>query len=85
MNQIPETVQVAMADFMPRGLRNEDVELGHIPYLYSLVPMAQAAKAPIHSLEFKDGVIGSQYKQVKEFKNLMSDISDKVLANLGVV
>jgi cellulose biosynthesis protein BcsQ len=85
MNKIPETVRAAMVDFMPDGLKNDDVELGHIPYLYSLIPMAQAAKAPMHSLEFKDGVIGSQYGQVKEFNRLMSDISDKVLANLGAL
>lgn len=82
MKQIPITVQAAMADLMAGGLGAQDVELGHIPYLYSLVPMAQAAKAPMHALEYGDGVIGNQYGQVKDFKLLMSKISDRLLLNL---
>lgn len=82
MKQIPETVRTAMAPFTPTSLQDDYLELGHIPYLYSLVPMAQAAKSPIHSLTNSDGVIGSQYGQVKAFSNLMSGISDKLIRNL---
>jgi len=85
MNRIPETVHNAMENFLPEKLDFEHVELGHIPYLYSLVPMAQAVKAPMHTLEHSDGVIGNQYKQVNEFQYLMSSISDKILENLGLV
>lgn len=85
MNRIPDTVKNSMASFLPEKLDFKHVELGHIPYLYSLVPMAQAAKAPMHTLEHSDGVIGNQYKQVKEFQELMSSISDKILANLELV
>jgi cellulose biosynthesis protein BcsQ len=82
MKQIPATVKEAMAPFTPASLNMQDLELGHIPYLYSLVPMAQAAKSPIHALEYADGVIGSQYGQVKSFSVLMSGICDKLLQNL---
>lgn len=85
MNRIPETVRISMAEFLPDELSDKDVELGHIPYVYSLVPMAQAAKAPIHTLVYADGVIGSQYKQVIQFQELMSNISDKILANLELI
>ena len=82
MKQIPSTVQDAMQNLIGAGLDLQDVELGHIPYLYSLVPMAQAAKAPMHALEYSDGVIGNQYGQVKDFQALMSKISDKLISNL---
>jgi hypothetical protein len=82
MKKIPETVQEAMKNLVAVGLDSQDVELGHIPYLYSLVPMAQAAKAPMHALEYSDGVIGNQYGQVKDFQRLMSQISDKLVTNL---
>ncbi|MFY7865521.1 ParA family protein [Roseateles sp.] len=82
MKQIPGTVQETMRDLVGGGLDLNDLELGHIPYLYSLVPMAQAAKAPMHALEYSDGVIGNQYGQVKDFKKLMSEISQKLLSNL---
>jgi cellulose biosynthesis protein BcsQ len=82
MKRIPGTVQSAMDQFVPKGVDEEQLQLGHIPYLYSLVPMAQAAKAPMHALTFADGVIGSQYGQVKDFQDLMSQICDRLLANL---
>jgi hypothetical protein len=82
MNRIPNTVQESMVGFLPKNLSFNHIELGHIPYLYSLVPMAQAAKAPMHALGSSDGVVGSQYKQVIEFQELMSEISNKILENL---
>ena len=68
----------------PRQLAREDVELGHIPFLYSLVPMAQSAKTPIHGLTAGDGVVGSQYAQVKAYGELMSRLCDRLLANVGL-
>lgn len=82
MKRIPGTVQEAMSGLVHGSLDAKALELGHIPYLYSLVPMAQAAKAPMHALTYGDGVIGSQYGQVKDFQDLMSQISDRLLANL---
>lgn len=82
MKKIPDTVKEAMEPFTLSTIPLPDLELGHIPYLYSLVPMAQSAKSPIHELSNADGVIGSQYGQVKSFSKLMSDICDKLLRNL---
>lgn len=84
MRRIPSTVEQSMNDLVPRQLENQELELGRIPYLYSLVPLAQTAKAPIHNLQGGDGVIGSQYGQVGEFRSLMSRISTQVLRNLEV-
>ena len=55
MKQIPGTVHEAMKNLVGVGLDLQDVELGHIPYIYSLVPMAQAAKAPMHAIKYIDG------------------------------
>jgi len=82
MQRIPTTVMDAMHDLRPQALSSENLELGRIPYLYSLVPMAQAAKAPMHTLAYADGVIGSGYGQVKDFQELMSAICDRLLLNL---
>lgn len=82
MKQIPETVREAMMPFTQQGLAEEKLELGHIPYLYSLVPMAQASKVPIHALTSSDGVVGNQYAQVQSYQSLMSTLCDKLLLNL---
>jgi cellulose biosynthesis protein BcsQ len=82
MRKIPETVREAMLPFAKPGLAESNLELGHIPYLYSLVPMAQASKVPIHALTSADGVVGNQYAQVKSYSSLMSTLCDKLLRNL---
>jgi cellulose biosynthesis protein BcsQ len=82
MKRIPETVLQAMGPFMKPGLASQNLELGHIPYLYSLVPMAQASKVPIHALTSADGVVGNQYAQVLSYQKLMLDLCQKLLRNL---
>lgn len=82
MKRIPGTVEEAMSYLAAGNLTPTALALGHIPYLHSLVPMSQAAKAPMHALAYGDGIIGSQYGQVKDFHELMSNISDRLLANL---
>jgi cellulose biosynthesis protein BcsQ len=82
MKLIPDTVLEAMHPFIKETLPKENLELGRIPYLYSLVPMAQAAKAPIHALTSADGVVGNQYAQVQAYQALMSTLCDKLLRNL---
>lgn len=83
MQKIPATVNDAMKFLMPTGLDDADLELGHIPNLYSLIPMAQSAKAPIHELSSADGLVGSQYTQVRSYAELIDSLSDKLLANVG--
>jgi len=84
MQQIPETIRSSLDFLIPEYHKEKDLELGHIPYLYSLIPMAQSAKAPIHTLEYGDGVRGSQSKQVKSYASLMHSVCSKLLENMGV-
>ncbi len=82
MQQIPSTITNSLDFLIPQYIKKQNLELGHIPYLYSLVPMAQSAKAPIHKLESKDGLVGSQYQQVKDYADLMENVCTKLLGNM---
>lgn len=84
MEEIPGTVADAMEFLIPNAGALPHMELGHIPYLYSLVPMAQAAKAPIHDLKNNDGIVGSQYAQVRSYGELMDSLCEKLLQNVGL-
>jgi ATPases involved in chromosome partitioning len=84
MKEIPKTIKDQLNFLMPSDLNFDKLELGHIPYLYSLIPMAQSAKTPIHKLENKDGVVGNQYKQVKDYAFLMESVCSKLLENMRV-
>ena len=80
MKDIPRFVEDSMRKLSKKEL---DLELGHIPYVYSLIPMAQTAKSPIFLLNNSDGLVGSQYAQVASFKELMKDICHKLIKNIG--
>ncbi|MBW8311611.1 MAG: AAA family ATPase [Rhizobium sp.] len=82
MREIPSTVETAMDFLRPTMLSAQDLELGHIPNLFSLVPMAQSAKAPIHDLGNSDGLVGSQYSQVTAYTSTLDALTRKLLRNL---
>ncbi len=59
------------------GVDEEDVNLGEIPTLSSVVPLSQQAHAPIFDLGAKDGIVGSQYTRVSEAAVFFHKISEK--------
>lgn len=63
-------------------LDNSMAKLGDIPHLYSLVPLAQKKAVPIHGLASTDGLVGSQFAAVREFKRTIEPIARKLLDNL---
>jgi cellulose biosynthesis protein BcsQ len=58
-------------------------KLGDIPHLYSLVPLAQKRAVPIHGLTSTDGLVGSQFAAVRDFKKMIDPIARNLLRNLG--
>jgi hypothetical protein len=83
MAQIPKTVKQYL-DFLKRqDLPEQDLELGHIPFLYSLVPLAQTERVPIHALKESKRLIGNQFRQVEDYYKLMDSFCDRLLKNIG--
>lgn len=83
MSQIPDTVFNSMEFIFSPTIDRSDLELGHIPYINSLIPMAQAAKSPVHQLRAGDGIVGSQYKNAKDYGELLNLLCDRLLQNIG--
>ena len=84
MQKIPQTVIDSLNFLTPEHLGIKDLELGHIPYVYSLVPLSQSGKAPIHALTKNEGLVGSQYEQVKSYAELMDSFCSRLLLNTGM-
>jgi cellulose biosynthesis protein BcsQ len=85
MREIPATI-IKYLDFItPATLGLNELELGHIPYLYSLIPISQSARKPIHKLEHGDGVVGQQFGQIKEYDKLIDSICDKLIRNMDLL
>lgn len=60
-------------------------KLGDIPHLYSLVPLAQKRAVPIHGLSSTDGLVGSQFAAVRDFRTRIEPIARNLLRNLGML
>lgn len=59
-------------------------ELGIVPNMFSMVPLAQAAHAPIADLEPSDGVRGAQVTQQSRYLVQLNGMFERLAANLGL-
>lgn len=65
--------------------KGRDFELGSIPNFHSLIPMSQTSRKPVFALSGSDGVVGAHFQKVKEFESIISEISNRLLGNIGEV
>ncbi|WP_375345364.1 ParA family protein [Priestia megaterium] len=77
------TILRHLGDFIPRGIKEEEIKLGDIPYVYSIVPLSQTANMPIFDLSHKNGVRGNQTSSVAEYKQFIDGIALNFLKNIG--
>lgn len=84
MQEIPSTVTASLDFLLPAHGHADALKLGDVPFVYSLVPLSQTSRAPIHALTREDRLMGPQYKQVEEYSSLMTHFCTRLLANIGV-
>lgn len=83
ISRIPETIEDDLGFMILEGLGLDKLNLGDIPYLYSIVPLAQSNKAPMFELKSSDGVTGSQTSSVKKYEGMIHSITMNILRNIG--
>lgn len=76
--QIPDRVK-ALLEWTPKGL---DPDLGVVPNMFAMVPLAQAVHAPITDLTNSDGLRGAQISQQDKYSRQLDALADRLLANL---
>jgi cellulose biosynthesis protein BcsQ len=83
---VPQQIKESLTQFTPEPLQAAEAQLnlGDIPHLYSLVPLAQKNAVPISGLSSKDGLVGSQYRQQESFKSMISEVADAFLRNIDI-
>jgi hypothetical protein len=52
--------------------------------MYSLVPLAQEAKVPIHRIESRHGLVGAQYGQRDIYAEFIKRLAEALLKNVGL-
>ncbi|GEP08589.1 hypothetical protein MGN01_04340 [Methylobacterium gnaphalii] len=80
--QIPEEIARSLGQFIAAPLNNDDVHLGDVPHMFSLVPLAQTAHAPIHKLTRADGLSGGQFQQQAQYKDFIKALAETLMKNL---
>jgi cellulose biosynthesis protein BcsQ len=82
LGDLPQRVLEAMESYFT--LDPEVLNLGDVPNLYSLIPLAQIAKSPISGLTGADGLSGGAYAQQRQYSSLIESVGIRMLENLGL-
>jgi cellulose biosynthesis protein BcsQ len=86
IGNVDSEIQSALKSYYSPSLRQDSdlAKLGDIPHLYSLVPLAQKRAVPIHGLSSTDGLVGSQFASVRDFRRMIDPIARNLLRNLEI-
>lgn len=85
LDDIPREMISNLLGFAAQGVDEGKAKLGDVPNMFSLIPLAQTAKAPILGLSSNDGLVGSQFLQAKSYSALMEQVTDSLGKNIGIL
>lgn len=80
-NQIPDRARLLNKFASPEMV---DSDLGIVPNMFSMIPLAQSVHAPIMELTPKDGVRGAQVSQQRSYSEQLKKIGDALAFNAGI-
>jgi cellulose biosynthesis protein BcsQ len=75
LSDVPNEVKTYLTKF---SVKDSSFILGDVPNLYSLIPLAQSANAPIIALKAKDGLVGSQFSQAANYRDLIGSLAERI-------
>lgn len=82
MKKVAPVIKTNFVDKLQPDYGKLKYQLGTIPNLFSLIPMAQFARRPIFALRSSDGVRGAHFSKVKESYDLFESIAERFETNL---
>lgn len=65
------------------GIESEELKLGDVPYVYSIIPLSQTANTPIFELSYATGVRGNQTSSVENYKKYLNTLAENFVKNIG--
>lgn len=83
LNNVPKEVDIHMSPYFAPKVGMKNANLGDVPNLYSIIPLAQSVNAPILDLQGKDGLVGAQYQQAVRYSELIASVSTRIVENSG--
>lgn len=85
VQKVPDEVARSLHEYFAHGVDADTMKLGDVPNMFSLVPMAQSASAPIHQLLASDGIRGAQYTQQDGYVKQLLALASNLARNVGVL
>jgi hypothetical protein len=82
LEKIPRAIASSLGPFIAPPLAIDDVRLGDVPHMFSLVPLAQTAHTPIHKLTGTEGLSGGQYQQQRQYREFIGKLAESLMRNL---
>ena len=83
LQEVPVRIQEKLSSHFAPGINAENVRLGDVPHMFSLVPLAQDAHVPIHRLTSSDGLAGGQRNQLDQYRLFIKALCERLTANLN--
>ncbi|WP_431027808.1 ParA family protein [Lysinibacillus sp. LZ02] len=84
ISKMPETIVETLSNIIPKSLKS-DLNLGDVPYLNSIIPIAQSNNAPLYSLNNSHGIRGGQSSNVIRYEEMLDNITSKLLRNIETI
>lgn len=81
IQQFPTEVMKYLGDNLAPGVTEKTVHLGDIPNMFSIVPLAQSAAAPVSALRAADGVRGAHHAQVRRYVEILKVVAETLQKN----
>ena len=76
-------IESALGPFVKEGIKTEELKLGDVPYVYSIIPLSQTSNTPIFELTYTTGVRGNQSSSVENYKKYLKTIAENFIKNVG--
>ncbi|MGG1324049.1 ParA family protein [Priestia megaterium] len=83
IKKMDDKIYDSLGNLLPSNVSKDEMKVGDIPYVYSIVPLSQTANCPIFDLDFQSGLRGNQASSVKEYTTYLNTIAINLLKNLG--
>jgi len=75
ISRVPAAINDNLGCYFAPGLSGKTARLGVVSHMYSLIPLSQSVASPIRSLSKKDGLVGSQFKQARDYSDIIKDVA----------
>jgi hypothetical protein len=80
--KIPKEISDSLGPLIAPPLTINEVRLGDVPHMFSLVPLSQTSHTPIHKLTGAEGLSGGQYQQQRQYRAFIEALSQSLIRNL---